>query len=91
MLYQLRYIIEKAPSSPLDKIYREIALLKKLDHPNIVKLIEVLDEPNEDILYMVFELMPKGWVISDDGMSLDVCQLFCSLAPPYSWILGKLV
>jgi len=50
----------KAPSSPLDKIYREIALLKKLDHPNIVKLIEVLDEPNEDILYMVFELMPKG-------------------------------
>ena len=53
-------IIEKAPSSPLDKIYREIALLKKLDHPNIVKLIEVLDEPNEDILYMVFELMPKG-------------------------------
>ena len=63
MSYQLRYkIIEKAPSSPLDKIYREIALLKKLDHPNIVKLIEVLDEPNEDILYMVFELMPKGYV-----------------------------
>ena len=66
MLYSISYtnyvinIIEKAPSSPLDKIYREIALLKKLDHPNIVKLIEVLDEPNEDILYMVFELMPKG-------------------------------
>ena len=65
-LYSITYtnyvinIIEKAPSSPLDKIYREIALLKKLDHPNIVKLIEVLDEPNEDILYMVFELMPKG-------------------------------
>ena len=76
MSYQLRYkIIEKAPSSPLDKIYREIALLKKLDHPNIVKLIEVLDEPNEDILYMVFELMPKGWVISGDGLSLHCFAL----------------
>ena len=50
----------KALLTPLDKIYREIALLKKINHPNLVKLIEVLDEPGEDILYMVFELMPNG-------------------------------
>ena len=31
----------KAPTTPLDRVYREIALLKKLDHPNVVKLIEV--------------------------------------------------
>lgn len=48
------------PPAPLEKIYREIALLKKLDHPNVVKLIEVLDDPNEDTLYMVFELMSGG-------------------------------
>ena len=48
------------PAPPLEKIYREIALLKKLDHPNVVKLIEVLDDPNEDTLYMVFELMSGG-------------------------------
>ena len=51
----------KAPVlSPLDKVYKEIALLKKISHPNLVKLIEVLDEPGEDILYMVFELLPNG-------------------------------
>lgn len=39
-------------SNPLDKVYREIAVLKKLDHPNVVKLIEVLDDPDEDHLYL---------------------------------------
>ena len=52
--------VSAVPPQPLEKIYREIALLKKLDHPNIVKLIEVLDDPNEDTLYMVFELMIGG-------------------------------
>lgn len=29
------------PMAPLDRVYQEIAILKKLDHVNIVKLIEV--------------------------------------------------
>jgi len=29
-------------------IYREIAILKKLDHPHVVKLLEVMDDPLED-------------------------------------------
>jgi [calcium/calmodulin-dependent protein kinase] kinase len=36
----------------LDRVYREIAILKKLDHPNVIKLVEVLDDPDEDNLYM---------------------------------------
>jgi len=39
-------------NSPLDNIGREIAILKKLDHPNVVKLIEVLDDPKEDELIL---------------------------------------
>ena len=50
-------------SNPLAKVYREIALLKKLDHPNVVKLVEVLDDPDEDNLYLVFELVQKGEVL----------------------------
>ena len=44
-------LIKKA-ENPLDKVYREIAILKKLDHPNVVKLVEVVDDPEEDNLYM---------------------------------------
>jgi calcium/calmodulin-dependent protein kinase kinase 2 len=29
-------------TTPLDRVYREIAVLKKLDHSNVVKLVEVL-------------------------------------------------
>jgi len=52
-------LIKKA-ENPLDKVYREIAIMKKLDHPNVVKLVEVVDDPEEDNLYMVFELLERG-------------------------------
>ncbi|KAK5820786.1 kinase-like domain-containing protein [Linnemannia elongata] len=46
--------------SPLDLIRGEIAILKKLNHVNIVKLYEVLDVAAEDSMYMVFELCELG-------------------------------
>ena len=42
----------RPPTHPLERVYREIAILKKLDHPNVVRLVEVLDDPEEDQLYM---------------------------------------
>ncbi|CAE1171530.1 CAMKK2 [Acanthosepion pharaonis] len=50
--------------NPLEQVYREIAILKKLDHPNVVRLVEVLDDPDEDHLYVVFELLEKGEVLT---------------------------
>jgi len=53
----------KKPENPLEKVYREIAILKKIDHPNVVKLVEVVDDPEEDNLYMAFELLEKGEIL----------------------------
>jgi len=50
-------------SNPLELIKEEIAIMKKLDHPNVVSLIEVLDDPSEDSLYMVLEMCKKGVVM----------------------------
>lgn len=41
-----------------------ILFIQQLDHPNVVKLIEVLDDPLEDSLYLVFELLQLGEVLS---------------------------
>ncbi|CAK7201270.1 hypothetical protein SEUCBS139899_003973 [Sporothrix eucalyptigena] len=48
-------------------IREEIAIMKKLNHPNLVELIEVLDDPEQDSLYMVLEMCKKG-VIMDVGL-----------------------
>jgi len=40
--------------------------MKKLNHPNLVELIEVLDDPTEDSLYMVMEMCRKGVVMRID-------------------------
>jgi len=44
----------------LNLIKEEIAIMKKLNHNNLVALIEVLDDPQEDSLYMVLEMCKKG-------------------------------
>lgn len=64
---------------PLQRVYREIAVLKKLDHPNVVKLVEVLDDPAEDQLYLVFQLLEGGPVIeipNDNPLTEDLARKY---------------
>lgn len=44
-------------------IREEIAVMKKLNHPNLVQLIEVLDDSEEDSLFMVVEMCKKGVIM----------------------------
>ena len=50
--------------NPMDLVKSEVAILKKMSHRNIVKLYEVLDDPEQDYLFMVFELCERGSCIS---------------------------
>lgn len=43
-----------------EDIKREIAIMKKLEHPNVLRLFEVLDDPNVNKLYLVLEYMKNG-------------------------------
>ncbi|KAL6707917.1 hypothetical protein ACN47E_003591 [Coniothyrium glycines] len=45
-----------------DKIKKEIAILKKARHPNIVSLLEVIDDPAKKKVYIVLEHVELGEV-----------------------------
>ena len=39
---------------------KEVSILKKLHHPNVVELYEVIDDPKVDKLFLVFEYIESG-------------------------------
>ncbi|KAF2266628.1 kinase-like protein [Lojkania enalia] len=45
-----------------DKIKKEIAILKKARHPNIVSLLEVIDDPSRKKVYIILEHVELGEV-----------------------------
>lgn len=47
-------------TSPLTAIMREIAVMKKVDHPHVVRLHEVIDPPGASHLMMVMEYCEGG-------------------------------
>lgn len=57
-----------------EKIHREIAILKKCHHSNIVRLIEVLDDESSRKIYLVLEYCAKGeikWQTPDGNATLS--------------------
>ena len=41
-------------------VEKEIAIMKKMGHPHIVKLKEVIDDPNHNKQFLVEEYVPGG-------------------------------
>jgi serine/threonine protein kinase len=56
-------------SDEANDVNREIAILKKLDHPNVVKLFEVIDPPGSQYMMLVMEFMEKGPVLQTRNQS----------------------
>ncbi|KAH8677778.1 hypothetical protein BX600DRAFT_506787 [Xylariales sp. PMI_506] len=46
-----------------DKSKKEIAILKKIRHPNVVALLEIIDDPELKKIYMVLEHVELGEVV----------------------------
>ncbi|ESQ42290.1 hypothetical protein EUTSA_v10013666mg [Eutrema salsugineum] len=57
-----------APSeTAMSDVLREVMIMKILEHPNIVNLIEVIDDPESDHFYMVLEYVDGKWVYDGSG------------------------
>ena len=57
-----------------DKTKKEIAILKKIRHPNVVALIEIIDDPELKKIYMVLEHVELGEVIWRKKGLPHICQ-----------------
>jgi len=51
-------------NNAFSQLQTEIAILKKMNHPNIVQLFEVIDDSEKDKLYLVMEFASKGAIMS---------------------------
>ena len=47
-------------TTPLEGILREISILKKVNHPNLVKLFEIMHKQDKSKLYLVLEYCEHG-------------------------------
>ncbi len=61
--------------SPEDKTKREIAILKKIRHANVVGLLEVIDDPELKKIYMVLEHVELGEIVWRKKGDKNVCIL----------------
>ena len=51
-------------TTPLEGILREISILKKVNHPNLVKLYEIMHKEDQSKLYLVLEYCEHGDLMS---------------------------
>uniref|UniRef100_A0A7S1PF91 Protein kinase domain-containing protein n=1 Tax=Percolomonas cosmopolitus TaxID=63605 RepID=A0A7S1PF91_9EUKA len=65
---------QQGGGNALENVQQEVAILKRLRHPNIVRLFEVIDDPQNDKLFLVMEAIENGPVLkmNDDGTSSDM-------------------
>ncbi|KAJ2828478.1 hypothetical protein GGI24_002379, partial [Coemansia furcata] len=56
----------------MERVKREIAILKKCRHPNVVRLREVIDDAHARRIYLVIEYMDGGEITWRDSSNLPV-------------------
>lgn len=57
------------------RIRKEIAIFKKVHHPNIVRMKEIIDAPDQSKIFMILEYCRGGeivWKMDDGSPALTV-------------------
>eukprot|EP00759_Apiculatamorpha_spiralis_P012589 PhF_6_TR19588/c1_g1_i1/m.28564/K07359/CAMKK2; calcium/calmodulin-dependent protein kinase kinase 2 len=58
----------------LNNVRREVAIMKRLDHPNVIRLHEVIDDPTCNKMYLILEHAERGpvYTLTSDATPLAV-------------------
>jgi hypothetical protein len=61
-----------APSeTAMTDVVRVVSIMEKVDHPN-TNLVEVIDDPETDYLYMVLEYVERRWICEGSGPPVGI-------------------
>lgn len=60
-----------------DEYTNEIAVMKELVHPHVVKLYEVIHDPEHNKLLMIMEYVEGGCVLAGDSLTQKVGEGVC--------------
>uniref|UniRef100_A0AAQ5Y418 non-specific serine/threonine protein kinase n=1 Tax=Amphiprion ocellaris TaxID=80972 RepID=A0AAQ5Y418_AMPOC len=82
-------IIDKTQLNPtsLQKLFREVSVMKILKHPNIVKLFEVIE--TEKTLYLVMEYASGGNILYRSSMKQNEFTWFASFSAKVSVFVSQ--
>lgn len=57
-----------------ENVLREIRILQKLKHPNIVHLFEVINDEEDDYIYLIMEYLSGGSILSKQQASISLSE-----------------
>lgn len=57
-----------------ENVLREIRILQKLKHPNIIQLYEVINDEEDDYIYLVMEYLSGGSILSKQQSSICLTE-----------------
>ncbi|CAL9073229.1 unnamed protein product [Musa textilis] len=65
--FRLSRLQVTSTETAMTDVFREVSIMKIIEHPNIINLIEVIDDPESDNLYMVLEYVEGSSVCGSSG------------------------
>lgn len=59
---KLKKIALKTGKDSFSLLQKEIAIMKKISHPNLVQLFEVIDDKEKGTIYLIMDFMDLGYI-----------------------------
>lgn len=71
---KLKKMALKSGKDSLSLLQKEIAIMKKISHPNLVQLREVIDDSEKGTMYMIMDFMDLGNIGSNSHKAKINCR-----------------
>lgn len=83
-LNDMRQEVDPCMAIPLSAGEMEIRILRQLNHPYVIPLLEAIDDPEEQLLHLVLPFASRGAITTVDSNELGKDVTHCKVVRPFS-------